>query len=840
MSCLCCKPFELDPIDYKVSTKQLSLLFYDRNMDHFDVDIGEEHFSFQRTISIDKGTIYAFSCDPSYRNHAILLRSIFQGDVITVCSSNAEFLQNVAQTLYIKDLGTIASSFTENGYIDTSCKSFWYIFWYSFVSFFSHLGIFGKILIFLWDLTGFAFVVAFFINVVVLLSTMGVYLLSSNMAAFIFVLLPLMLYSMFFVNIIAIAVNDLTALKIFYEKTLWSHHQILIKKLFKVYGWVKPSSGDYFIPPGSYHDFFKGIIFCVFIVLFLYQAFSEEASNIVGYFIMVFAVVISPIKHGLLIPIYTFHGFASCFKSCRNRYRELGDFSDPFLNSIYFRPRPYYELFKCCFSSEKNHDQDEVSIQSVDSMSELNDEKEEETKLQSSGFRVFLRALFSRETYSIFVIVALLLYLWIKFSKSSLKVSQAVYVIVIFDMLIIPLCMWMPMPFYWISRNHSKPITENELKLQHDELRTTKKYHEYNNNLMIWGGEYSKIRWISLLVSSLIFSLLFMSVFVAQNYQSFVQRSNVNITKTPKVKSLMDSGDAFRLITNSICYARPKDMSMLELIALTEAAYFAKNETEGLDVVMSEFFGNDWNTTIDVIDTTANGTTFMGAIRHFKIKDRNLVVFAIRGTYSAMDALADAELWFGSFVLDAVLPFVPLLEMYASDSRSYLGSLMSIPRYIFPQFSLIDGYVKQYETYIKSIKINSDEDVLIVGHSLGGGLSKILSLRTGYQAVAVSGPGIRAVQGFYKSDFEGIENSFVNINPQQDYVAILDTPTGSEFQVPCSSGFIKCHASTRTLCMVSIMCGEYDTHRGYCQQLYENTTLDSMIELGSPTNISLR
>ena len=836
-----------DPKDYQISKLDLSKLFYDRSIDNFDIELSGNKYSFNRTTSHEKGTFYAYSCDPDLQDNAYILRSIFQGDPITITFQNSIFCNEVADYLKLDELKEYCQKFIDSHQETTECENVTRKIGHSIFSFFKQMGTFGKSLLFLWDLTGVAFIMAFIINMTVLIATSGISILSRYPINFFIVMLPLMAYSLYMVNIINVAVVELSELRIFSERTVWSKHQFLIMRLIKMTPLGSNIKRDYIFKLGDWYDVLKGLVFMLFVLVFLAQAVSEHAGQYIEYFIYLFAVLVSPIKYGLIYPLYVFHAIAGCFRYCRNRFREIADFSDPFLNSIYFRNHPYQDLWKrisCCSNTDE-----EVSESSIPSDSEIqedNIEKEEKDdkteapiikKKQPFKF-YFWRAFFSRETSSLFIIVSLTVYIIVKYYRNGLKMNQFLYIVFIFDLIVIPLCMWMPLPMFWWRRHTGKILTQNNLREQLNSLKITKKFQTYTYDLVTWGDEFNRIRWISVIFTFLMFFLLFTSVFVAVGYNRFIHKTNKNIILNNSTGTSLHSED-FRLITNSICYAKPKEMSILQLSALCEAAYYDYNDFGNFSLFMTEFFGSSWNSTILYEDTKSFNATYRGYMRKFTFTDKKLVIFAIRGTAELMDALADAELWFGSVVLDLVLPFVPFLDIYSDISHQHLGTIMSVPRFIFPQWSLIDGYVKEFETYIKSQTINDDHDVLIVGHSLGGGLSKILSLTTGYQAVSVSGPGVRSVLGFYKTKYQSMEQTFVNINPDQDFVALVDSVTGSLFQVPCRAGFINCHSLTRTLCMISIMCGEYEIHKDYCTGIFSADSITDMINLGKPTNISL-
>lgn len=69
---------------------------------------------------------------------------------------------------------------------------------------------------------------------------------------------------------------------------------------------------------------------------------------------------------------------------------------------------------------------------------------------------------------------------------------------------------------------------------------------------------------------------------------------------------------------------------------------------------------------------------------------------------------------------------------------------------------------------------------MIIGHSLGGGLAKIISLVTEIQAVALSGSGVRFIGHFYQNKTViNVKDTIVDVIPGQDLIARVYMPIGS-------------------------------------------------------------
>jgi lipase ATG15 len=160
---------------------------------------------------------------------------------------------------------------------------------------------------------------------------------------------------------------------------------------------------------------------------------------------------------------------------------------------------------------------------------------------------------------------------------------------------------------------------------------------------------------------------------------------------------------------------------------------------------------------------------------------------------------------------------------------------------MFTNLSLITGYVNTGMEVITnySSQFADGSEVIITGHSLGGGLAKILAARNGFQAIAISGPGITAVESLYGWKSEHIPNSFVNVVPNLDPVAGVDRASGSSFMIPCEAGPIACHNIWRSQCMLATICGEYEHFYEWCKTSLGAGEVEKLQKWGAPYNYSI-
>ena len=872
--------YEEDPTDFQISKEDLSAFFYNRNVEQFDLNVAGEQFSFVQMNTVDKGAQYSFTCPPEKIDHAFLLKSLLQGDKITIDSQNSTFLKEAAVVLQIEELEEICEKYQQKGYIEPSFHSVFrnVLKWLSSV--FRHCAVPTKILLTLWDIVGAVVILGFFTNVIILIITMALYTIQHSAVRFIFVMMPLAFYSLFFGNIMCIAVWEFCKFQMFRISSPWSSVQILAMKFVRLTKCGTPAKSLYWKIPVVY-EIVIGVLGVVILITFVCQVFSRHASSWISAYIFVFAVILPIFKYIIIIIEYAIHGFASCFEYCRQRYTEIGDFSDPFLNAIYFREHPFMRLWPILFSNNaprkrgrmgdtisdsgennnsNNNDQtdnesegdNEVSMSSLESTEEMI--RGARRNGDQSNASLIALGIFSRDMFSLFVVFCLIIYLLVEFINTSLTAAQACSIIFLFELFVIPICCFMPLPFYWIRRQRDKPMTKARLENEKEDLPSTKDYKTYTEHLAIWDNKFIVLRWSSMIVNAAIIFLFFifivMCIAIAKNPNYFNEEvpsdGNKRSTQTsttekwyePSVR--LNATADFRKTTNPICFTKVKGLTTEQIMSLTDASYYySSDEEESFKYILTEYFGSEWEDHIEVIDTNFSNNKYKISLSHFKFPDLNLIVFSIKGTSNLNEVLADIEMWCSSAIFGVFSNLIPFFETYGEYGRTMTEFAMSTPRFIFKQFSLVNEFVDMLSEYIESVEIPEDYDVLVTGHSLGGGLAKIVSLKTGYQAFSVSGPDVKTVEAFYSTDkTKNITRTFINVAPAQDYVSMVDTTYAqSKYHIPCQSGFRKCHSIVRTLCQTNVLCGNKELHDDFCKKIFTEKEYNEMIELGSPVDI---
>ena len=866
-TCCCCTAYNVEPTEFCLAQKKINSIASNERFKNTVIQIDGDTFKIQWTTDPNGNKILIITEPPADQEKGFVLQSLFNGKTISIDINNAVFVKRVAEFFELYDLKEVCQKYIDNGKIEpglksASCKTLSWI-----RSLLRHFGTVTKFFFTLWDLIGVAFILGFFCNIIILLATTGLSTIVNNPALFIFVILPFLLFSIYFVNLMIIAVLEFFKFRIFLVKSPFTSIQVLIMKLLKVWGIKKPYVREY-MDLGYVYDVFMGLLLVIFFILFGSQMISTKAAYLVELFIFIFAVIIPPLRYILVILLYTLHAYSGLFRKCKDRFNEIDDFSDFILNAIYLRDHCYHDLFNAIKGKVGVQDvapadqNDRATATTEIDLPDIQQEQARETvveylapeKNELDGMtrkRIILRGIFSRSTFAIYVFVSVLIYVIYNAVTSSVTVGQIIVLLVIFGFILVPMATWISFPFFWIGRARENSRTERSLVREKENLETTKAYKRYTHNFMLWSHDAVILRWSSFMLSFIVIFFLFLYVFASL---AFVSNPNVfradEVEYNSSVKRALEEpldvneNEGFRITRNPICDYRLKNLSSQQLLALADASYYDTAPRWNKKIlILKEYFGENYESLIEEINTTIfPDPIYNCSLTHFKIKEKKLIIFSIKGTKNLNDILADAELWIGSIIFDVLMQYTPLVEMYAAASRSYLGLLLSLPRYVFKQFSLVEKYVTKYHDYIKSIDIPDDYDVILTGHSLGGGIAKILSFMTGWQAVAVSGPGVSCVESIYKSSkYKNIGNTFVNINPGQDFVAMIDSISDStEFKVPCRSGIMKCHSSVRTLCQTGVICGDEKLHEAYCRLGFPGSQYDDMVNLKTYVDMKVK
>ena len=119
------------------------------------------------------------------------------------------------------------------------------------------------------------------------------------------------------------------------------------------------------------------------------------------------------------------------------------------------------------------------------------------------------------------------------------------------------------------------------------------------------------------------------------------------------------------------------------------------------------------------------------------------------------------------------------------------------------------------------------KNVVFVGHSLGGGLAKIIGKIVGRDSVSLSGPGINAFHSLWKytGNSTYFELTSVDIIPDLDLVPRVEISGGTIYRLICLQRPLECHSKELSLCESLMMCDNPNGEE-YCLNVKNMDTND--------------
>eukprot|EP01065_Artemidia_motanka_P023504 TRINITY_DN28115_c0_g1_i1.p1 TRINITY_DN28115_c0_g1~~TRINITY_DN28115_c0_g1_i1.p1 ORF type:complete len:740 (+),score=141.06 TRINITY_DN28115_c0_g1_i1:50-2269(+) len=205
------------------------------------------------------------------------------------------------------------------------------------------------------------------------------------------------------------------------------------------------------------------------------------------------------------------------------------------------------------------------------------------------------------------------------------------------------------------------------------------------------------------------------------------------------------------------------------------------------------------------------------------LRNGNLSAVVIRGTRMAdfLDWAQDLDIWLEASLLELFAALLPGLALWPSSLLSDgIGLLSRLQHLIEPRGR--DGRGRAYyapvEAYVRRLKGPKGcsgphcPQVVLVGHSLGGGLASIVGTRLDLPAVSICGPGIATLSRKLGVSRRDIDRHVTSIEPTNDIVPKIGTQGGSRLSVTCNEQVVHCHMPNWVMCELIEQCGHPDRH----------------------------
>ncbi len=300
----------------------------------------------------------------------------------------------------------------------------------------------------------------------------------------------------------------------------------------------------------------------------------------------------------------------------------------------------------------------------------------------------------------------------------------------------------------------------------------------------------------------------------------------------------------------SVCSWRWNDLSALDFALLSEAAYFDDDGQGNIQGMVDSLFPSR-NFTVRASHSPlmrlGAGPRFIevSGMRESSNKLKPFTVLAVRGTDVGKfhDLMEDFMLYSEPIIFALLSTVFPTIRIWTHETTAHIIEWL----YEFNSFFGLQGEAEYYgKLTTRVLQITESEreghEVFITGHSLGGGLARIVGTLTGQGSVSFSPPGLGLSYRKYqlpdapdssshheqKRDERAhrmmrpskpvkrgqMHHKSLAVIPEYDLFPQIDEQVGSVQHIQCDhENSFFCHLMEGTICHLLSHCGDSDVSR---------------------------
>lgn len=264
-------------------------------------------------------------------------------------------------------------------------------------------------------------------------------------------------------------------------------------------------------------------------------------------------------------------------------------------------------------------------------------------------------------------------------------------------------------------------------------------------------------------------------------------------------------------LTDELENKRKHENASLRLPDFAMFSALAYESNNSFDTSLSRWFPGwtlDYARRVEHLDPTENlhqdWTTF------FELSDplNETTVFAIRGTHLPLEILQDFNIW-------APIAIPQLASFLGPDLTSVSArAVLVLSTTIYGEWMQKKYYAKLLERVKHTVSSNPHKRFYITGHSLGGGLAKLVSMETDLPSITFSSPGVDATRMLLSSNTTMekkasalLHKKSYTVVPDNDIVPQVDSQLGTIMRIGCNRSPLDCHGIGGTLCELLFTCG---------------------------------
>ena len=415
----------------------------------------------------------------------------------------------------------------------------------------------------------------------------------------------------------------------------------------------------------------------------------------------------------------------------------------------------------------------------------------------------------------IFAILSLSYFIY-SFLKKSLSLSGLIFIISLYIISLI-ICIEFSTPM-WII---------NSIYRWH--LKIKKKYErKYQMKCRKLNEKFGYFKLIDMFPAILSIGLLFFIFFTNIFFRISSWYLFDNIRKIEEKGKFIEGNWTKEILSeqsnfeNIICNSSIYGLNMLKIGSLALASYTSNIENTR-NYIEKSFFKEK----IEKINEMRilNENSKYGVVLLITViipHEKPLSIFAIQGSIKKLDWWLDIEI----FCSSAIFSFLNRISVTQLESltSNIITWLLTLPLRFLDKLTLFKKYFESLDPYIsEEIKIiNGTNNIIFIGHSLGGGLAKFFGLKYHKESVSFSGPGITPLEFKLKDElnYKYFKTNLIDVIPDYDTIPRIETSAGIRYRVLCNKGFFECHGIERTICQMGATCRREDLTGDLCMSLF--------------------
>jgi lipase ATG15 len=215
----------------------------------------------------------------------------------------------------------------------------------------------------------------------------------------------------------------------------------------------------------------------------------------------------------------------------------------------------------------------------------------------------------------------------------------------------------------------------------------------------------------------------------------------------------------------------------------------------------------------------------------------NSTIIAVRGTDVGRlrDFMEDVNLYAEAVVFSMLSAVFPTIRLWTHDTTSRVIEWLYESNSFFGLASEAEYYQPLTDRVKELQQQQKTGSVVLTGHSLGGGLARIVGTLTYAPSVSFSPPGLRLSYRKYsegpaqkrKHDGSSLLHESVTVVSEFDWITSIDVQVGLVQQILCDHSdkahLLACHLLEPTICNILSHCG--DPRFTHCESTFDLKSL---------------